>query len=174
MKKIYIVTGGTYSDYHICEVFSSKEKAKEYIKKRLEIENTCEYSFHNDYFRIEEYEIDRSVDLAEEITVDIWFKYDNEEILDIESDIELKPKGKIKEEIKYSEKQYRVNILWEEVNSTECCMEIVRIKNKNKDSKSEIERTKKIGYDTIKRIKYIKTVLGITDISEINKMINKK
>lgn len=31
-KKIYIVTSGEYSDYHICAVFSTKEKAKEYVQ----------------------------------------------------------------------------------------------------------------------------------------------
>ena len=32
MNKIYIVTSGYYSEYHICAVFSNEEDAKKYIK----------------------------------------------------------------------------------------------------------------------------------------------
>jgi len=33
MKKVYIVTQGSYSDYHIVNVFSTKEKADTYVKE---------------------------------------------------------------------------------------------------------------------------------------------
>lgn len=33
-KKIYIVTEGVYSDYHICAVFSTREKAEEYVQSK--------------------------------------------------------------------------------------------------------------------------------------------
>ena len=32
MEKVYIVTDGDYSDYRIVAVFSTEEKAKEYIQ----------------------------------------------------------------------------------------------------------------------------------------------
>jgi len=46
--KVYIVTSGSYSDYHIEAVFSTKEKAEEYIQ------NNCD----DDVNEIEEYEMD--------------------------------------------------------------------------------------------------------------------
>lgn len=50
MDKVYIVTYGTYSDYSICAVFSSIDKAKDYLQQ-----NGSEY-------RIEEYDIDRPIE----------------------------------------------------------------------------------------------------------------
>jgi len=38
MKKVYIVTEGVYSDYHIEAVFSSKAEAEEYIDKLKELD----------------------------------------------------------------------------------------------------------------------------------------
>lgn len=48
--KVYIVTEGTYSAYHICAVFTNKESAEEYIKWHFEEEY--------DHPHIEEYETD--------------------------------------------------------------------------------------------------------------------
>lgn len=55
-KKIYIVTGGDYSEYHISAVFSTKEKAEEYMD-----------TVGSD-FEIEEYSIDKPI----EHEVSIW------------------------------------------------------------------------------------------------------
>lgn len=49
MAKIYIVTSGDYSDYTIDEVFSTKEKAEEYVQQ------------HGTNYRIEDYDIDKEV-----------------------------------------------------------------------------------------------------------------
>ena len=49
-KKIYIVTSGEYSDYHIDAVFSTKELADDYIQQ-----NGIDYE-------IEEYNIDEEID----------------------------------------------------------------------------------------------------------------
>lgn len=35
--KIYIVTAGEYSDYHICKVFTDKEKAEKYVALQNEL-----------------------------------------------------------------------------------------------------------------------------------------
>lgn len=51
-KKIYVVTAGCYSDYHICAIFSTKEFAEKYIKIN-----------GGDNPRIEEYEINAYNDL---------------------------------------------------------------------------------------------------------------
>lgn len=48
MKKVYVVTAGEYSDYHIEAVFSDKKKATELISKSSHLE-------------IEEYEIDKAI-----------------------------------------------------------------------------------------------------------------
>lgn len=47
MKEIYIVTGGSYSDYHIDSVFKDKDEAIKYAKV---MQNT-----HGDDFRVENY-----------------------------------------------------------------------------------------------------------------------
>ena len=61
--KVYIVTSGEYSDYHIDEVFS--------IKKQAEIYCTC----HDlDYANVEEYEILENP-YAEDVTVRYAFRY---------------------------------------------------------------------------------------------------
>lgn len=49
-KKIYIVTSGEYSDYHIEAVFTTKEKAVEYVEQ------------HGTYYDIEEYDLDKEVE----------------------------------------------------------------------------------------------------------------
>lgn len=49
-KKIYIVTSGEYSDYHIEAVFTTKRKAVEYVEQ------------HGTYYDIEEYELDKEVE----------------------------------------------------------------------------------------------------------------
>lgn len=48
-KKIYVVTSGEYSDYHICAVFSAKEKAVDYVEQ------------HGTRYDIEEYNVDEEV-----------------------------------------------------------------------------------------------------------------
>ena len=47
--KVYIVTSGSYSDYRICEVFSTKEKAEAYIAK---------FDSAWDFNEIEDWEVD--------------------------------------------------------------------------------------------------------------------
>lgn len=54
---IYVVTSGDYSDYHICGVFSTQEKAQQYIK--VDAGNT---DFEENY-RIEQYKLDEMYDL---------------------------------------------------------------------------------------------------------------
>lgn len=57
--KIYVVTEGEYSDYHICAVFDDKKKAELYCAVREEkdfLDNKC-YVFGDEYM-IEEYDTD--------------------------------------------------------------------------------------------------------------------
>lgn len=50
MKKVYAVNSGTYSDYKVDAIFSTREKAKEYME-----------IISNDYNEIETYEIDPDI-----------------------------------------------------------------------------------------------------------------
>jgi hypothetical protein len=53
MDKVYIITYGIYSDYSICAVFSTRDKAEEYIQQ------------HGDAYRIEEYSVDEEIEQSE-------------------------------------------------------------------------------------------------------------
>lgn len=48
MDKVYIVTSGDYSDYHIERVFQSKEKAEAYVKARNNIPKIETYELSDD------------------------------------------------------------------------------------------------------------------------------
>ena len=65
--KVYIVTSGDYDDYQIDEVFSTKEKAEEYIE------------YFGDYCRIEECDLDNPIEHKENIW-DVSFKLDGYEL----------------------------------------------------------------------------------------------
>ena len=52
-NNIYIITSGDYSDYSIEAVFSTREKAEEYLQ------------YHDDEYRIEEYELDKDIEREE-------------------------------------------------------------------------------------------------------------
>jgi uncharacterized protein YaaW (UPF0174 family) len=59
MNKVYIITYGIYSDYSICAVFSTLDKAEEYIQQ------------HGNTFRIEEHLLDEAVEQSEIWSVEI-------------------------------------------------------------------------------------------------------
>jgi hypothetical protein len=65
MDKVYIVTHGGYSDYSICAVFSTRDKAEEYIQQ------------HGNTFRIEEYSLDENVEQSEIWIVEIGISTHN-------------------------------------------------------------------------------------------------
>lgn len=64
MSKIYVVTSGEYSDYGIDAIFSTKEKAQEYIT----IRTNSEYIWNE--LEIEEYELDRMAEPPEFVFVE--------------------------------------------------------------------------------------------------------
>lgn len=59
MDKVYIITHGDYSDYSICAVFSTRDKAEEYVQQ------------HGNTFRIEEHLLDEEVEQSEIWSVEI-------------------------------------------------------------------------------------------------------
>ena len=66
-KKIYIVTSGEYSEYEINAVFSTKEKAVEYVEQ------------HGTYYDIEEYDLDKEVEKKTQLWI-IEFCIENGEL----------------------------------------------------------------------------------------------
>ena len=63
MTKSYIITSGSYSDYSIDRVFSTKEKADKYVNWKNQFNNFC-----GDY-ETEEWEMDESWNKKEIVTI---------------------------------------------------------------------------------------------------------
>jgi len=61
MTKVYIITQGSYSDYHICGVYSDLKTAKKIA--RLYLSDNDKY--HNSSLVIEEYELDEYQDIPD-------------------------------------------------------------------------------------------------------------
>lgn len=59
MDRVYIITYGNYSDYSICAVFSTRDKAEDYIQQ------------HGNTFRIEEHLLDEEIEQSEIWSVEI-------------------------------------------------------------------------------------------------------
>lgn len=68
-KKIYIVTSGEYSDYRIDAVFTTKEKAVDYVEQ------------HGTRYSIEEYELDEEVEKKTQLWT-VVFCVDNGKLVD--------------------------------------------------------------------------------------------
>ncbi len=72
--KVYMVTSGEYSDYGVCGIFSTKEKAEKYIKFML---RDSEHRW-NEFNDIEEIELDSYEELINS-NDNIYHGYMNEE-----------------------------------------------------------------------------------------------
>lgn len=68
MAKIYIVTSGEYSDYHIEAVFSTREKAEEYIQQ------------HGTQYRIEPHGVDEVIVDKKNKIWEVSMRFDNFEL----------------------------------------------------------------------------------------------
>jgi len=158
-EKIYIVTDGCYSDYHIEACFTTKEKAKEYIKN-----GKISKQFWEDP-NIEEWIIDDNIDIVNVIDIFLTItspfskREHNEEI-----------KTRVEQEIRskvytYSEKADLYGSDYETLHIRE-------IANPNKTIEEETERLKKVAYDTAKRINYLYKVEDITDAGKMRKILN--
>lgn len=153
-KKIYIVTEGSYSDYHIEACFSTKEKAREYIKRGQFWEEPD----------IEEWTIDDSIDIVNVIDIFLTItspfseRKHNEKI---ETRVEQKIRSKV---YTYSEKV--------DLYGFDCeTLHIREIANPNKTIEEETERLKKVAYDTAKRINYLYKIENITDVDKMRKIL---
>lgn len=80
MKKVYIVTDGDYSDYHIVAVFSTEEKAKEYIQTTGKGDDYVEFEVDVPYGRKDRvWRIDMSISSHEVTYLGVEMYYDNVE-----------------------------------------------------------------------------------------------
>lgn len=167
MEKIYIITAGSYSDYRIECCFSTKAKAEEYlklIKEHLDDEDIS--MWHYSDYRIEEYFLDSNPKIV--TVIRLWLNSPELERI-FYPDITLE-NATLSEQIDtYVEKElYHKAIEDERIEIQKANrLFICRIANPNKPLEEEIERAKKIAYDTIKKINYLVKVEGV-DETNIN------
>jgi len=69
LSKIYVVTSGTYSDYGIRAIFSTRDKARAFIKRKQR--NSRFEHYIGDDYRIETWEVDKPL----EPKIPIFFCY---------------------------------------------------------------------------------------------------
>ncbi len=170
MKKIYIITSGSYSDYGIECCFSTKAKAEEYlklIKENLDKEDISMWRYLD--YRIEEYILDTNPEIA--TVIRLWL--DSPELQRILRPEIILENARLSEQIDTSvEKELYHKAIEDEkieIQRTDRLF-ICRIANPNKPLEEEIERVKKIAYDTIKKINYLVKVEGVNE-DNINKYI---
>lgn len=170
MNKVYIITAGYYSDYGIECCFSTKEKAEEYLKLIKEnLDNDDINMWHYSDYRIEEYLLDSNPEIA--TVIRLWLDSPELERI-LYPDITLE-NATLSEQINTDIKKelYHNAIEHEEIEIQGVGrLYVCRIINSNKPLEEEIERVKKIAYDTIKKINFLVKVEGI-EYDEINNYI---
>lgn len=158
MSKIYVVTEGEYSDYHIEACFSTKKKAQEYIKNSKKVNGSYYYP------DIEEYELDSNSDIVDVIYLTFTFtsplsKKTHEEKIETRIDQEVRS---------------QVYNYCNKIDLYGCDLEILRITevaNPNKTIEEEIARLTKVAYDTAKKINYLYKVENIKTLEGIRKRL---
>lgn len=90
-KKVYVVTSGTYSDYHITAIFSTNKRAKEYVLLKNGSESYSDY-------RVEVYTLDELAPILDTGIRTFSFHMDREGNLVLHEGSEL-PKGDIPEDL---------------------------------------------------------------------------
>ena len=155
MSKVYIVTSGEYSDYHIDACFSTKQKAQEFIKNA---KKTKEFW---DEPSIEKWDLDGGNDIVD--VVDIFFTFTsplsktnhNEKV---HSAVDKSVRCKVRKSIEFYGFDYDT-------------LHIREIANPNKTIEEEIARLTKVAYDTAKKINYLYKVENIKTPKGIRKRI---
>lgn len=158
MSKIYVVTEGDYSDYHIEACFSTKKKAQEYIKNAKKVNDSL-------YFPgIEEWELDSNSDIVDVIYLTFTFtsplsKRTHKE--KIETRIDQEVRSKVYE---YCNK---IDLYGYDLET----LRITEVANPNKTIEEEIARLTKVAYDTAKKINYLYKVENIKTLEGIRKIL---
>ena len=155
MSKVYIVTSGEYSDYHIDACFSTKQKAQEFIKNA---EKTKEFWTEP---RIEEWDLDGDIDIVDVVNIFYTFtsplsKTNHNE--KVESRVDKSVRCKVYESIEFYGFDYNT-------------LHIHEIANPNKTIEEEIARLTKVAYDTAKKINYLYKVENIKAPKDIRKRL---
>lgn len=155
MSKVYIVTSGEYSDYQIDACFSTKQKAKEFIKNAKE---TKEFWSEP---RLEEWDLDGSVDVVDVVKIFFTFtspfsKTNHNE--KVESAVDKSVRCNVCESIDFYGYDYDTIFIKE-------------IANPNKTIEEEIARLTKVAYDTAKKINYLYKVENIKTAKGIRKRL---
>ena len=159
LSKIYIVTEGDYSDYHIEACFSTKQKAQEYIKNSKKVNGSWYYP------KIEEWELDGNSDIIDVIYLTFTFtsplsKRTHEEKIGTRID------QKIRSQVyNYCNK---IDFYGYDLET----LRITEVANPNKTIEEETERLTKVAYDTAKKINYLYKVENIKTLEEIRKRLN--
>ena len=156
MGKVYIVTDGDYSDYHIEACFSTKEKAEKFI------DNGEKIKYFGDNAVIEEWELDKGTEIVDVITIRFTFTSPFSK---------LEHREKIKSDVTTNVK-YRANEYTDLYGIDYEILYIRRIANPNKSIEDEISRCIKIAYDTAKRIKYLYEVENVKSIEKMKARLN--
>lgn len=159
MSKIYVVTDGKYSGYHIEACFSNKEKAQEYIKNSKKVNGSCWY-----YPNIEKWELDDNSDIVDVIYLTFTFTSPLSKRT-YEEKITSRTEKKIRSQV------YRY------CNKIDLCgcdsqiLNITEVANPNKTIEEEIARLTKVAYDTAKKINYLYKVENIKTLDGIRKRL---
>lgn len=154
MSKIYVVTDGEYSDYHIEACFSTKKKAQEYIKNSKKV--------NGKYYDpdIEEWELDSNSDIVNVIYLTFTFTSPLSKRT-YEEKIETRIDQRVRSQVyNYCNK---IDLYGFDFNM----LRITEVANPNKTIKEEIERLTKVAYDTAKKINYLYKVEGIKTLKGI-------
>lgn len=160
MNKVYIVTEGDYSDYHIEACFTTKQKAEEYIENSKKVEDS-------NWYRpgLEVWDLDTNTEIVNVITLDFTFtsplskrKYQEQIKTRVEKNIESKA-------FRYWGKVEFWGADYQQLT-------IKEIQNPNKTIEEEIARLTKVAYDTAKKINYLYKVENIKTLEEIRKRLN--
>lgn len=158
MSKVYIVTEGDYSDYHIEACFTTKEQAEEYIKNSKKVEDSSWYKPS-----IEEWDLDEGTKIVKVIDLYMTFtsplskrNYEESININLEENVECKA-------YRWGQCEFWGNDFQK--------LTIRKIANPNKNIDEEIARTTKIAYDTVKKINYLYKVEKIKTIEEMRKRL---
>ena len=154
MSKVYIVTDGEYSGYHIEACFSTKKKAQEYIKNSKKVNGKYYYP------DIEEWELDSNSDIVNVIYLTFTFTSPLSKRT-YEEKIETRIDQRVRSQVyNYCNK---IDLYGFDFNM----LRITEVANPNKTIKEEIERLTKVAYDTAKKINYLYKVEGIKTLKGI-------
>lgn len=160
MARVYIVTEGEYSDYHIEACFTTKKQAERYIKNSMAVGDFFSYTGKD----IEEWELDGSTKIVD--VINVWFtftsplsKHNHEESIktEIQKSVECKA-------FEYGGK---INFYGSDLE----ILHIRRIVNPNKGIEDEISKVIKVAYDTAKKIKYLYEVENVKTLEEMRKRL---